>query len=196
MELSFMDHTGARIRYYRTKAGMTQKELAGVCGLSEPAIRNYELENRIPSFEVLKDIADALHVNFYALADPQIPPLGGSLHILFRMEQAFALSPVMIDGKVMLQMNAGVQDDMPDFFEQMLMIWEKAHELLENGVWTLEEYQTWQSIYPYTTKETTDHPLSVELQKYMAAPKLPEDRPDAPVKRKPKPKKGKKQPDN
>lgn len=34
---------GKRIRFYRQQAGLTQKELAGLCKVSESAIRNEEI---------------------------------------------------------------------------------------------------------------------------------------------------------
>ena len=40
---------GEKIRKFRTENGLSQKELAKMAGLSEPAIRNYELGNRTPS---------------------------------------------------------------------------------------------------------------------------------------------------
>ena len=42
---------GERIRYYRQVAGLTQKALAEKCGITESAIRNYELGNRMPDWE-------------------------------------------------------------------------------------------------------------------------------------------------
>ena len=42
---------GEKIRKFRIDQGYTQKELAIMSGLSESAIRNYELGNRFPSSE-------------------------------------------------------------------------------------------------------------------------------------------------
>ena len=55
---------GERIRFYRQQAGLTQKELAGLCEVSESAIRNYELGNRVPDFLTLHTIAEKLRVNY------------------------------------------------------------------------------------------------------------------------------------
>ena len=41
--------TGELIRRYRKMRKMTQADLADACGLSDSAIRNYELGNRKPS---------------------------------------------------------------------------------------------------------------------------------------------------
>ena len=50
---SFEATLGERIRYYRKRKGMTQKQLADLCQITEPAIRNYELDNRIPGYDTL-----------------------------------------------------------------------------------------------------------------------------------------------
>lgn len=52
--------TGERIRHIRNERGISQKQLSEMCGLSEPAIRNYELGNRKPSAQILDKIAAAL----------------------------------------------------------------------------------------------------------------------------------------
>ena len=88
---AFESTVGERIRYYRKRAGMTQKQLAEACGITEPAIRNYELDNRIPSYDTLDDIADALHVNYYTLADPNLGALAGVMHCFFRIEYVHGL---------------------------------------------------------------------------------------------------------
>ena len=58
MGLSIDATLGEHIRFYRQQAGLTQKELAGLCEVSESAIRNYELGNRVPDFLTLHTIAE------------------------------------------------------------------------------------------------------------------------------------------
>ena len=53
---------GEKIRKFRIDQGYTQKELAIMSGLSESAIRNYELGNRFPSSEQLEKIANSLKI--------------------------------------------------------------------------------------------------------------------------------------
>ena len=68
MELLSINSTlGERIRFYRQQAGLTQKELAALCEVSESAIRNYELGNRVPDFLTLHIIAEKLRVNYVAV---------------------------------------------------------------------------------------------------------------------------------
>ena len=61
---------GEKIRKFRIDQGYTQKELAIMSGLSESAIRNYELGNRFPSSEQLEKIANSLKISPYAMSDP------------------------------------------------------------------------------------------------------------------------------
>lgn len=58
---------GQKIRKIRLEKSLSQKELAQMCKLSEPAIRNYELGNRKPSQRQLTNIAIALNVDPMAL---------------------------------------------------------------------------------------------------------------------------------
>lgn len=53
---------GQRIEYYRKKAGLKQKELAAIVGMSFNAISLYEGDKRKPNIAILSDIANALHV--------------------------------------------------------------------------------------------------------------------------------------
>ncbi len=84
---------GDRIRYFREKAGLTQKQLGEITGKSESAIRNYELENRRPDWETLTRIANALKVSYYALDAGSIDRTFKVAHMLFEMEALYGLRP-------------------------------------------------------------------------------------------------------
>lgn len=64
--------TGERIMHIRNERGISQKQLSEMCGLSEPAIRNYELANRKPSALILDKIAAALAVTAAELVLPEL----------------------------------------------------------------------------------------------------------------------------
>lgn len=51
------------IRFFRKEAGLTQKDLAGKCGLAEITIRQYESGKREPRSSQIKKIADALKIS-------------------------------------------------------------------------------------------------------------------------------------
>lgn len=50
---------GQKIKYARTEAGLSQKELGGAIQLSDKAISAYEVGRAQPSVEVLHDIGQA-----------------------------------------------------------------------------------------------------------------------------------------
>lgn len=55
--------SGKKIKEFRLKRNLTQKELADKCGMYESQIRKYELGTANPKLETLKKIADALEIN-------------------------------------------------------------------------------------------------------------------------------------
>jgi|HigsolmetaAR206D_1030411.scaffolds.fasta_scaffold00003_36 transcriptional regulator with XRE-family HTH domain len=63
---------GKRLKYLRKKKGLTQKELSKILNVSESSISMYEREDREPSFETLKQIADFFGVSrAFLLGDPE-----------------------------------------------------------------------------------------------------------------------------
>lgn len=58
---------GKKIKSLRQSRNMTQKELASLCGISEPTIRNYELGNKSPSEKIMRSIAKFLNVDYAEL---------------------------------------------------------------------------------------------------------------------------------
>lgn len=53
----------ARLKECRTERGLTQREVAVYCDITEKAYQNYELRTRGPRLEVLLRIADVFHVS-------------------------------------------------------------------------------------------------------------------------------------
>ncbi len=145
---TFDNTIGERIRFYRKQAHMTQKRLAELCEVSEPAIRNYELGNRVPDFEMLQTIAAVLEVSYFALADPNISAIIGAMHIFFRMEHIHGLKPIEVNGKTGLILDSKTGEERADYLQLALDAWKKANEMFENGAWDMETYLTWESKYP------------------------------------------------
>ena len=54
---------GAKLKSLRKQAGMTQQELATKLGITKSVVSYYELSERMPSPEVLKDLAIIFHVS-------------------------------------------------------------------------------------------------------------------------------------
>jgi len=66
---------GQRIRYYRKKAGFSQKDLAAAIGMSSNAISHYEKDNREPNILVLMNLAKILNITGDALLGLEHPKL-------------------------------------------------------------------------------------------------------------------------
>lgn len=94
--------TGELIRKYRKMRGLTQSELAEKCGLTDSAIRNYELGNRTPGENQVKEIASALHVAPESLFDVPAATAREALELIFRIDEEFGLKPKEIGGEVVL----------------------------------------------------------------------------------------------
>lgn len=52
-----------RLKQCRTEKGLTQREVAIYCGLTEKAYQNYELTTREPKLKILLRIADFFDVS-------------------------------------------------------------------------------------------------------------------------------------
>lgn len=86
---------GARIRRYRNKGDMTQRELPDEVGLTESAIRNYERNIRMPSDQQIERIAEALDVSADSIREIGVSGAKGALEAPFRYERELGLMPVV-----------------------------------------------------------------------------------------------------
>ncbi len=57
------DILAKRLKQCRTEKGLTQREVAIYCDITEKAYQNYELTTREPKLEILLKIADVFHVS-------------------------------------------------------------------------------------------------------------------------------------
>lgn len=142
--------SGQKIKELRQARNLSQKELGIMSGLSEPAIRNYELGNRTPSPQQLEKIAAALNVSVYAISDPEIEDYNGVLHTLFQLEEIYGLSITKVDGVVCLKLDGSTKNGT---LAQMLPLWCEKKEQLSRGEITQEEYVSWCKRYPLSHAE-------------------------------------------
>lgn len=133
---------GEKIRKFRTEKGLSQKELAKMAGLSEPAIRNYELGNRTPSDKQIDAIAGALDINPFAISDPDIESYIGVMHTLFALEEEYGAKLVCEPGATYITFPAGSD------LRSRLSDWGEAFAKLKDGSMTKEEYKEWKDTYP------------------------------------------------
>lgn len=166
---------GAKIRSFRTMRQLTQKQLAESCGLSESAIRNYELGNRYPDEQTLLDIADALEIDRAALRDPNPQDISSVEHFMFALEQLYGIIPKVIDGEIHL-----LFDKTPDTFSDQEIIyrymlkdslynWCEVRDALLMGEITPEDYQSWKIAHSDIIgtdirKDTYTFPLDQQIE--------------------------------
>ena len=133
---------GEKIKKYRTKKNLTQKQLAAMAGLSEPAIRHYELGNRTPSEKHINNIATALEINPFAISDPNLDSYLGVMHTLFELEENWGASVISESGTAYITFPAGSD------LRSRLSDWGEAFAKYKAGSMTEDEYKEWKSTYP------------------------------------------------
>lgn len=133
---------GEKIKKERLYQNLSQKQLAQKVGMSEPAIRNYELGNRTPSQKQVDLIANALGVSPLALSNPDLNTYYGIMHALFYLENTIDLHPIMIEGESYLKVPALTPTS--DAIQQ----WHKVYTKFQAEEITQEEYKEWKDTYP------------------------------------------------
>ena len=91
--------SGKKLKQIRLFRKLTQKELAIMSGLTDAAIRNYELGNRSPNKEQLRKIADALNCDISALIDHEPNSIFEIMHIIFDYEKEMKFRPLAGNGE-------------------------------------------------------------------------------------------------
>ena len=82
-----------RIRFYRERAGMEQKTLAKLIGVTGNAVSNWEHGRGPPDIKLLPDICRALNVTMYDLFDMEDPSIRYSAGDQIFLDQYKQLSP-------------------------------------------------------------------------------------------------------
>lgn len=98
---------GKRIRFFRNRKGMTQKQLGEILGFlgktSDVRMAQYESEARTPKQDLVKEMAHILDVSPRAITVPEIDSYIGLMHTLFALEDMYGLKIGEIDGEVCLR---------------------------------------------------------------------------------------------
>ena len=154
---------GERLRFFRTKRGMTQKLLGLTVGYPEKSadirVAQYENGSRYPKDEVIDELAGALGVHPKALALPDIDSYVGLLHTLFALEDIYGLHIGTVEGEPFLFVDKSENKDAAEL-HSMLLAWSQQAAKLESGEISKEEYDRWRYRYPEldTTKRWVKTP--------------------------------------
>lgn len=133
--------SGKKLKQIRLFRKLTQKELAIMSGLTDAAIRNYELGNRSPNIEQLRKIADALNCDISALTDHEPNSIHEFIHIIFDYEKEMKLRPLIDDATSSL-----LSHDMN--FNDFLVEWDEMRKKHYNGEITDDEFEDWKLSFP------------------------------------------------
>lgn len=142
---------GERIRYFRNKRGLTQKQLGTAVGFPEKSadvrLAQYESGTRSPKYELTKALAEVLGVSPAALSVPDIDSYVGLMHTLFTLEDLYGLRISSDAGDITLRIDPRTGKD-ADRLHEMLCAWAERAEKLKAGEITREQYDSWRDHYP------------------------------------------------
>jgi len=161
---------GQRIKFFRNRKGMTQKQLGETLGFlgktSDVRMAQYESETRVPKSDLVKEMAHIFDVSTHALTVPDIDTYIGLMHTLFALEDMYSLKISEVDGEICLRLDKSTDTDTS--LHKMFQAWQQEAAKLENGDITKEEYDQWRYRYPKldTTQRWAKVP-SQELSDYL-----------------------------
>lgn len=155
---------GKKIKKYREEKKLTQKQLALRAGMSEPAIRNYELGNRTPSEKQIEKIALSLDVSPFAISNPDLESYIGVMHALFYLEENYGVIPGEIDGEICLRFKdrfSGISTDIEKWLEKYQAVQNASDDDLEKAE---AYYEEWKNSYPRLSAQETMKSLGSKRQ--------------------------------
>ena len=146
---------GERIRYFRNKRGLTQKQLGTAVGFPEKSadvrLAQYESGTCSPKSELTKALAEVLDVSPAALSVPDIDSYVGLMHTLFTLEDLYGLRISSDAGDITMRVDPRAGKD-ADRLHEMLCAWAEQAEKLTAGEITQDAYDAWRDHYPRQDK--------------------------------------------
>ena len=141
---------GKRIRLFRNRKGLFQKQLGEMLGFmgktSDVRIAQYENEARTPKDELIKEMAHIFDVNPRAITVPDIDSYVGLMHTFFALEDMYGLKIGEINGELCLRLDKSSKEYLR--LLEMFQAWRTMAAKTEAGEITSEEYDEWRYKYP------------------------------------------------
>ena len=154
---------GQKIKKYREAKNLTQKQVALRAGMSEPAIRNYELGNRTPSAKQIEKIALSLDVSPFAISNPDLESYVGVMHALFYLEENYGVIPGEIDGEICLRFKDKFSTI--SYVEKWLREYKAVQNASDDDIEKAEAYyEEWKNSYPRLSAQETMKALRPKRQ--------------------------------
>ena len=157
---------GKRIKFFRNRKGMKQKELGELLGFlgktSDVRVAQYETEARTPKADLVKEMAQIFGVSPRAINVPNIDSYLGLMHTLFALEDMYGIKIGEIDGELCLRLDRAHREYQHLF--EPFHTWQQMAAKLESGEISQEEYDNWRYNYPeLDTSEIRAKVPSLEL---------------------------------
>lgn len=164
---------GDRIKRVRNFRKMTMKELGMAVGFDESSadvrIAQYENNSRKPKEDLLRKIAKALDVNYYALAEPSATYCAEDiLFTLFELEAQGC-------GLHLLNVIDDTEEDLPykrvavcfnyNVLDSFMKEWKIRKDELMAGEITKDEYMEWKLNWPRTADDCGVHEPTKQWRK-------------------------------
>ena len=157
---------GKRIRLFRTRKGLLQKQLGELLGFrgetSEVRIAQYENEARTPKADLVKQMASIFDVDPRAITVPEIDTAVGLAHTLFALEDMYGFTPIMIDGQPYIEAYP-FHREFP-YTTRLFRTWAEKKQQVKSGEITQEDYDNWRYHYPENTLDFGKVPPEILTQ--------------------------------
>ena len=141
---------GKRIKFFRNRKGMKQKELGELLGFlgktSDVRVAQYETEARTPKADLVKEMAQIFGVSPRAINVPNIDSYLGLMHTLFALEDMYGIKIGEIGGELCLRLDREHREYQHLF--EPFHAWQQMAAKLESGEISQEEYDNWRYNYP------------------------------------------------
>ncbi|MBQ0041308.1 MAG: helix-turn-helix transcriptional regulator [Clostridiales bacterium] len=136
---------GERIKFFRRKVGMTQKDLGVAIGYSDVTadirIAQYESGKRTPKIDTLEKLANVFEISVSALDVPNTDTMNGIMHTLFSLEDSHGLTLTIRDEGCVAVLTD--PDKLDDGLILNIYEWARKCDALRKGEITQEEYDDW-----------------------------------------------------
>ena len=137
---------GSRIKDFRRRTGMTQRELGIAVGFSpftaDVRIAQYENGSRKPKPGILGNLATVFGISTAAMNVPNIENKATLMQTLFALEDRYKLKPISIYGETFLCVDALNRYD-GEGLNALLDEWQQQLAKLERDEITQTEYDHW-----------------------------------------------------
>ena len=120
---------GQRIKFFRNRKGMTQKQLGEQLGFkgktSDVRMAQYESEARVPKIDLVKQMSQIFDINTHALTVPDIDTHIGLMHTLFALEDMYGLKVKNVDGQPHLCLDSSISAPGSSVDEMLVHGWNR-----------------------------------------------------------------------